>query len=235
MKLISGAPAEMAGARPSPAALGEFGTYVGVESRQVCEGDVVLYDSSLYSVVKKTCRASRGLYVILRELVTNDLRTVRMEPGVKLSRFDAEQSIYGEFDGRMASWTPSVGDVVLYPGIFTDGHVLAVRNSSGGWHRTEAPWTSVADAEVILDVTQGKALMVRSNVRAAASEPPEGEFPVGMVVVTRDRRQRDPSVWFRQFEDCWVTNARGVHVSDQMIRYELERGTYQALSLPEDS
>lgn len=226
------APSEKGGARPSLETLGQICTYTSVGPQSLGERDLVLYANSAYCVVKKSSRFHRGSYVTLRELVTNRARTVRIEPQVTLTRLDLKPVITGDFDGRWDNWKLGTGDVVLYPALFPESSILAIRTGHG-WLRTSAPWTPFADAEIVHDVMEGQAAMVRSNIRTLVGDP-QSEFAVGSTVATKVGEWAEPSVWFRQSENHWVSNCRGIALSDQMIRYELERGTYQVLRIPED-
>lgn len=232
MTITNGAPVASAGARPSLKTLGKLGVYSPVFPRGLAELDVVLYERSAYCVVKKSARVYRGSYITLRELGTNAVRSVRIEPHVKLSRLNLRETVAGTFEGRVGYWKRAVGDVVIYPGKHVGDSVVAVRTAHG-WFRTAAPWMPFADAEVSYDVVRGQARMIRTGLRMAVlgSESP---FVVGSVVATRSTSRGEPSVWFRKSRDHWVGNTRGVTLSDQMIRYELDRNTYQMLHLPED-
>lgn len=227
---------ELTGVQPvglSLTTLRKLGRYPRVGQKDLVEGDIILYQESAFCVVRKPSQLYRGAPITLRELVTNDVKTVRIESRLKLPRLVMPQVFQGDQNGRWESWRLSPGDVVLYPGPEPDRAVLAIRHSRG-WFRTAPPWTPLADAEVIHDVVEDRALMVRSGDRRARSNP-GAEFVVSSVVATRDRTQVEPSVWFRQSEDYWVGNSRQSALSDQMIRFELERGTYQVLRLPEVS
>jgi hypothetical protein len=221
-------PLTLGGGRPSIETLSKFGRWRKALPKKLAEGDIILYQCSAYSVVKKASQIYRGSYITLRELVTHSIRQVRIEPHVWLERLDMDETVSGLFTGTWARWKPAPGDVVFYSAL----DVLAIRHSQG-WFRTEAPWCPVQDAEVAHDLIEGQAMMVRSHLRRLAADP-EGEFVVGSMVATRNLNQPDPSVWFRKSHDYWVTNSRGVALSDQMIRYELRRGVYQVLWLPED-
>jgi hypothetical protein len=215
------------GARPSLIVLGQLGTYTPVRPGALAEGDVILYSNSAFYVVRRMGQVHGTGYITLRELVTNAISTVRIEPKVRVTRLDVSRLVTANFEGRWEGWKVSTGDVVFYP----DLHVVAIRHSRG-WFRTAAPWTPFADAEVIHDVLLKRALMVRSNIRNSGVDP-GAEFVIGSVVASRDIRLSEPSVWFRQAEDYWVGNSRQAPLSDQMIRYELSRQTYQVLRLPE--
>lgn len=215
------------GARPSLRTLERIGTYTSVGPHSLHEGDVILYGGSVWCIVKKASQFYKGNYITLRELVSNTIRTVRIEPHMRVSRFEISSTVSGQFEGRWASWKLAVGDIVFYP----DRNVLAIRHSNG-WYRTAAPWSQFADAEIVHDVFEGPALMVRSCVRPCPVFP-ETDFQIGSAVATRDLSSREPSVWFRQAEDYWVGNSRQAPLSDQMIRYELSRRTFQSLRLPE--
>jgi hypothetical protein len=212
-------------------ALGRLGTYTAAGQQELADGDVVLYANSAFCVVKKPYQCYRGSYITLRELVTNDIRSVRIEPSMKLTRLNLGETVAGNFDGRWQDWQLVVGDVVVYPSPLPAGAILAIRHSHG-WCRTEAPWTPFADAEIVLDVIEGRARTVRSSIRNAAADP-RAMLTTGSVVATRRFLHQEPSVWFRKDEDYWVGNSRQAPLSDQMVRYELSRRTYEVLSLPE--
>lgn len=226
-------PVSTTGARPSLNTLARLGSFTPVVLENLAEGDVILYSDSAFYVVKKASQAYKGSYITLRELVTNSVRSVRIEPRVRVNRLDLDPLVAGNFDGRWDNWRIQVGDVVAYSGLLPDQPVLAIRHSQG-WSRTSPPWTPFADVEIVHDVIEGFAQVVRSNV-ATLAEGSEAILATGSVVATRALTQSSPSVWVRRSEDCWVGNCRGVILSDQMIRYELGRRTYQRLRLPEDS
>lgn len=207
--------------------LRKLGRFVRVRQAVLVEGDIVFHENSAFCIVHKDTMIRRGSLMTLRELGSNIVRRVRFDPRGFISLLRLPDVIEGQF----GEWKIHPGDVVAYSAVRPEETVLAIRHRFG-WYRTAAPWLPLTDAEVLLDLRERRAFMTRSSARPGGLDPRRVFLP-GSAVATRDTTVAEPSVWVRTGEDYWVSNSRGAAISDQMVRYELRRGTYQFLNLPE--
>lgn len=191
------------------------------------EGDIVLRDGFGFCVLKKDPIVKRGSKIVLRELGTNFVQSAQYQPKARISVLVLPDGV----PTPQGLWKVLPGDVVIYPGDPSKALVAAIRHRHG-WHRTAAPWQPMTDAEILLDLQASRAILVRSHL-AQGGKDPRAPFSPGAVAASRNLNLPEPSVWVRTAEDFWASNSRGAAVSDQMVRYELDRGTYQILQLPE--
>lgn len=223
---IQETPAQEAGVSPSERAkvLRSIGACVSVQVDDLVQGNVLMLPHGAFVILRKQrVINSHGGRIVMRALEGASLHTMSYTDFTWVPRLELPTEVTE--DGK--SWTIRTGDVVVYP----RENVAAIRHAHG-WMRTAAPWSPYADAEVLLHLREGRAQVVRSAVREEI--PARTTFPVGGVVACRDRGLLEPSVWVRTADDCWTGSIRSVTASDLMIRYELKRGTYQAVWVPEE-
>lgn len=204
--------------------LRQLGRYVTVRQEVLTEGDIILQDRTALCIVRKDLVARRGALIILREVGTNMIRTIRFDPLAKITMLRVQD--VSEVSGE--GWMIRRGDVVGYPAENSSVKPVAAIRHETGWYRTAPSWLPLSDAEMVLDVRQGRARILRSEGHREAQQP-GAVFEIGSVVCTRDVSQRDSSVYVRTAEDHWASNNRGAVISDQMVRFELRRGVYQYL------
>lgn len=239
--VITRASASRAGARPVKgpstaertrlkvlAAFKKIGIFSQTRMASVDEGDVISTQTGTFAIVRKES-SCRGSMMSVRNLLTRDIKTMKFDPLARLLRLHVEP--VQQDKGRR--WTITPGDVVLLLADSPEAATALVRHSRA-WMPTRAPWLPLSDAEVLLELREGRAAILRNSWRPGSVTMPERLHP-GMVVATRNRKEREPSVYIHTAPDVWVSNSRGAELSNKMIRFELGRGTYEVLKLPEIS
>jgi hypothetical protein len=215
---MSNAPPHEAGAL-----LLNLGTPVSVHMADLTEGDLVLHVDGPYVVVRTAgSRLRSNRHLLVRDVDGSTLRNVLKVPDAWVRRLELPEATMSQF---------KPGDVVRYLGSTVAETTAAAIRHHAGWSRTVGPWLPMCDLEILVHLSQGRALVVRSTLRPG--EDRRRRMPVGTVVATADRKLRDPTVWIRTGRDHWAGSARGLTASDVMINYELDRGTYETVWIPE--
>lgn len=209
------------------AAFRKIGSWVRTRMDSLDEGDLIATDTGTFCIVRKEISSRRGSQLSVRNVETGSIKSMRFDPRAWLMRVRLPEVV----SVRGISWRVAQGDVVLFPGENPEDGIVAIRHARS-WFRTAAPWTPLSDGEVILAVKEGKAYILRCATISGDSPYPR-RFSAGTVVATRDRTAKEPSVWILKSPNEWVGNARGVTMSNAMIRHELSRGTYRVLRVPE--
>lgn len=213
-------------ARSRAKALSGF-PWIRTRMEAVDEGDLISTERGMFCIVRKEFSARRGSQISVRNVETGSMRSLAFDPRGWLLRLRLPEVV----EVRGISWRVSPGDVVLYPGEEPQDAIVAIRHGRS-WYRSAAPWTPLSDAEVVLSVKEAKAYILRCQTVPGGAPSPK-RFAAGTVVATRNLSAKEPSVWVLAAPNEWVGNARGVVMSNAMIRHELSRGTYQVLRVPE--
>ncbi len=205
----------------------KIGSYVRTRMEGLDEGDLIATERGTFCIIRKEFSTRRGAQLIVRDVETGSLCSMRFDPRMYLLRVRLPEVA----EVRGIRWRIRQGDVVIFPGEEPQDGIVAIRHGRA-WYRSAPPWTPLSDAEVILAAREGKALILHSDSVSRVVSPPR-RFTPGTVVSTRDRVAKEPSVWILAAPNEWRGNARGVTVSNAMIRHELSKGTYQVLQVPE--
>lgn len=234
--------AEKAGARPvkkkpltkteaarlkALSAFRKIGSYVRTRMEGLDEGDLIATERGTFCIVRKEFSTRRGAQMSVRNVETGALRSMKFDPREFLLRVRLPEVA----EVRGIRWRIRQGDAVIFPGKDAQDGIVAIRHGRA-WYRSAAPWTPLSDGEVILAVKEGQAYILRCESIPGETTVPK-RFSPGTVVATRDRSAKEPSVWILAAPNEWVGNARGVIMSNAMIRHEMSRGTYQVLRVPE--
>lgn len=203
----------------------KIGSYIRVQMESVQEGDVISTPEGTFCIVRKE-HSFRGSMMSVRNVVTRNVSRMRFEPKGWALRVKVESV---KDQGR--NWTISTGDVVMLMADRPKNAVILIRHARA-WMPTKAPWLPMGDAEVLLELKEGRARVLRNSWHAPEPRTPES-LPLGTVVASRDRKEREPSVYLHTGPDLWVSNSRGASMSTAMIRYGLARRTYEVLKPPE--
>lgn len=209
------------------AAFRKIGSWVRTRMDSIDEGDLIATETGTYCVVRKEISGRRGSQLSVRHVETGSIRSMRFDPRAWLMRVRLPEVA----DIRGITWRLAQGDVVIYPGEEPQDGIVAIRHTRS-WFRSAAPWTPLSDGEVILAVKEGRAYILRCSTISGDAPAPR-RFAPGTVVATAHRAAKEPSVWILNAPNEWVGNARGVTMSNAMIRHELSRGTYRVLRVPE--
>lgn len=218
-------PALLAGVCPVERAkdLRTVGISVSTRMDSISEGDTLFRPDGAFVVVRTQHDLRRtGSRVTLRDLEGTTLRTIAYDPSCWVSRLEL-------LPVTAVSIHP--GDIVLYGANGAPEQSVAAIRHNHGWARTAAPWALYSDGEVSLHIREGKARVIRDTLLGGAE--PRRRMPLGSVVACQDVKALEPTVWVRTGPDYWVSSSRGVSASDTMIHYELERGTYHVVWIPE--
>lgn len=208
------------------AAFQKIGSFARVRMESLEEGDVFSNHLGTFCVVRKAL-SCRGSVISIRDMATRNVKGMRYEPRVWLLRVRLPEVL--EHKGQ--NWRIRCGDVVVFPGNRADHATVAIRHARA-WYPTSAPWLPLGDAEIVLALKERRAFVLRNSVRQGDPRVPD-VLPLGMVVATRDVSVKEPSVFIQTAPNHWTSNSRGAALSTEMVKYELGRGTYQALRLPE--
>jgi len=204
----------------------QVGSYIKVRMESLQEGDVISTPEGTFCIVRKAS-SCRGSLMSVRNVVSREVRRMRFDPLAWSTRVRVEP--VQKDQGR--NWTLAVGDVVMLMADLPQHSTVLVRHTRA-WMPTAAPWLPMGDAEVLVELKQGRARILRNSWHLAEPRVPE-RLGLGTVVVTRNRKEREPWVYLHASPNRWVSNSRGAELSTQMIRYELNRRTYEVLKPPE--
>lgn len=211
--------------RKSQNAFRKIGSYIRVRMEAVQEGDVISVPEGTFCIVRKEY-SFKGSMMSVRNVVTRNVHRMRFEPMNWALKVTLESVLD---QGRR--WTITPGDVVMLMADRPKNATVVIRHARA-WMPSAAPWLPMGDAEVLLELNEGRAKILRNSWRAADTGQSEN-FPLGTVVATKDRKDREPSVYLHKSPDLWVSNSRGANLSTAMIRYGLNRRTYEVLKPPE--
>jgi hypothetical protein len=203
----------------------KIGSYIRVRMEAVQEGDVISTPEGTFCIVRKES-SCRGSMMSVRNVVSRNVHRMRFEPMSWALRVTLESVLD---QGRR--WTISTGDVVMLMADRPRNATVLIRHARV-WMPSAAPWLPMGDAEVLLELKEGRAKVLRNSWHAPEPKVPES-LPLGTVVAGRDRKDREPSVYLHSGPDLWVSNSRGATLSTAMIRYGLARRTYEVLKPPE--
>jgi hypothetical protein len=191
----------------------------------VQEGDIISTPEGTFCIVRKE-HSFRGSMMSVRDVVSRNVHRMRFEPKGWALRVKIEDV---KDQGR--NWTISPGDVVMLMADRPKNAIILIRHTRV-WMPSKAPWLPMGDAEVLLELREGRARVLRNSWHPPEPKVPES-LPLGTVVATKDRKDREPSVYLHSGPDLWVSNSRGANLSTAMIRYGLARRTYEVLKSPE--
>ncbi len=203
----------------------KIGSYIRVRMESVQEGDVISTPEGTFCIVRKE-HSFRGSMMSVRNVVSRNVHRMRFEP-----KGWALQVKIEDVQDQGRRWTISAGDVVMLLADRPKNSVVLIRHARA-WMPTKAPWLPMGDAEVLLELKEGRAKILRNSWRSAEPKTPEA-LPLGTVVAARNRKDREPSVYLHTGPDLWVSNSRGAAMSTAMVRYGLARKTYEVLKPPE--
>lgn len=192
------------------------------------EGDIITTPEGTYCIVRKES-SCRGSMMSVRDVVSRNVHRMRFDPLLwsMRVRIDPVQKDQGR------NWTITQGDVVMLMADRPQNATILVRHARA-WMPTKAPWLPLGDAEVLLELKEGRGRILRNSWRTPMTGIPD-RLDLGMVVATRNRKDREPSVYLHAAPNVWVSNSRGASLSTAMVRFELRRRTYEVLQSPEIS
>lgn len=204
----------------------KIGSYIRVRMEVLQEGDIISVPEGTFCIVRKES-SCRGSLMSVRDVVSRNVRRMTFDPlawSLRV-RLDPVQKDHGR------NWTITTGDVVMLTADLPQNATILVRHARA-WMPTSAPWLPMGDAEILLELKEGRAKILRNSWRSAGVGNPD-RLLLGTVVATRSRKEREPSVYLHVSPNRWVSNSRGAELSTEMIRYELRRRTYEVLKSPE--
>jgi hypothetical protein len=204
-----------------------FGEYSPVSSKYLREGDVILLSQGRpFTIVNKTRRHYHGPRLVVEDVQTKRRRVVGLKSTLeRVYRLKLPR----QKEGPAKDWRIATGDVVVYPRRPARLTIAAIRHA-GGWYLTFGSRSPRSDAQIFVDVVCSRARVVRAN-HCVVDLPPDLTWRVGTVAAVRDLTVRDPTVWVRSGQDLWRSST-GVEASDQMIQFEMRRGTYHVVYAP---
>lgn len=191
-----------------------------MDEKYLHEGETVLLGQEPHAVLFRRVGMRDGrVHFLVENLENRNRRHFWCERGGSVYRlYLPRQNV-----GLAQDWKISHGNVVIYPGKKGRPTIAAIRHLYG-WYTTTSRRIPLSDAEIVQDVRDGKATVVRSDrLRPRLNEI--YLYRLGSVVATRDEREAEPTVWVRVDHNLWRSST-GVEASDAMIRFEMSRETY---------
>lgn len=205
-----------------------IGNYREVAPQYVKVGDVLYCSNSPHAVIQRETRPKKGPKLLLENMYSRHRRTMWCRLGIPVYRLTVPK----QKGGPARDWVMAKGDVVVYPATHPSRIVAAIRHG-GGWHSTSGARIPQPDVQLMIDVIEGRAVIVRSRDRQPDIRM-KVPYRCGSVIAVADPEVADPSVWVRVRPDLWRSST-GVGASDAMIRFEMDRHqTYQLLWMPDD-